>query len=229
MNEMNEEKAQTVGHTSGAVGHTSQADTHTSEVMRRFNQAFQRHDPDALTELVAEDCVIENTRARAQRLPSRWTPGVSGRMAGTRRGIRNTLRARRGVRRGRPRDRQMALFLWCGREQFRARREPDAGARRPDYRGNGLREEQLDARRKRNVPALRFRVGRGFLYAARVANRRARANRSPRGAISRVAPADGAITLCKGGRWRPQQSPRLLLVLAMQECRLWMFSAMEWQ
>jgi ketosteroid isomerase-like protein len=61
MNEMNKEKAQTVGHTSGAVGHTSQADTHTSELMRRFNQAFQRHDPDALTELVAEDCVIENT------------------------------------------------------------------------------------------------------------------------------------------------------------------------
>jgi ketosteroid isomerase-like protein len=34
----------------------------TSEVMRRFNQAFQRHDPDALTELVAEDCIIENTQ-----------------------------------------------------------------------------------------------------------------------------------------------------------------------
>ena len=34
--------------------------------MRRFNQAFQRHDPDALTELVAEDCVIENTG------PARW-------------------------------------------------------------------------------------------------------------------------------------------------------------
>ena len=61
MNEMNEEKTQTAGHTSGAAGHTSQADTHTSELMRRFNQAFQRHDPDALTELVAEDCVIENT------------------------------------------------------------------------------------------------------------------------------------------------------------------------
>ena len=29
--------------------------------MRRFNQAFQRHHPDALTALVAEDCVIENT------------------------------------------------------------------------------------------------------------------------------------------------------------------------
>ena len=33
----------------------------TSEVMRRFNQAFQRHEPDALAALVAEDCIIENT------------------------------------------------------------------------------------------------------------------------------------------------------------------------
>jgi ketosteroid isomerase-like protein len=33
----------------------------TSEVMRLFNQAFQRHEPDALAELVAEDCIIENT------------------------------------------------------------------------------------------------------------------------------------------------------------------------
>jgi ketosteroid isomerase-like protein len=35
---------------------------HTSEVMRRFNRAFQCHDPDALTEMVAEDCIIESTR-----------------------------------------------------------------------------------------------------------------------------------------------------------------------
>jgi ketosteroid isomerase-like protein len=33
----------------------------TAEIMRRFNEAFQRHNPAALTELVAEDCVIENT------------------------------------------------------------------------------------------------------------------------------------------------------------------------
>ena len=29
--------------------------------MRRFNDVFQHHNPAALTELVAEDCVIENT------------------------------------------------------------------------------------------------------------------------------------------------------------------------
>ena len=34
----------------------------TAEVIRRFNDAFQRHDPAALEELVAEDCVIENTQ-----------------------------------------------------------------------------------------------------------------------------------------------------------------------
>jgi len=33
----------------------------TAEIMRRYNDVFQRHDPSALDELVAEDCVIENT------------------------------------------------------------------------------------------------------------------------------------------------------------------------
>ena len=34
----------------------------TTEVMRRFNDVFQRHDPSALRELVAHDCVVENTQ-----------------------------------------------------------------------------------------------------------------------------------------------------------------------
>jgi ketosteroid isomerase-like protein len=34
----------------------------TSGVIQRFSDAFQHHDPAALTELVAEDCVIENTQ-----------------------------------------------------------------------------------------------------------------------------------------------------------------------
>jgi ketosteroid isomerase-like protein len=33
----------------------------TAEIMRRFNDAFQKHDPSGLPDLVAEDCVIENT------------------------------------------------------------------------------------------------------------------------------------------------------------------------
>ncbi|WP_119391507.1 nuclear transport factor 2 family protein [Taklimakanibacter lacteus] len=33
----------------------------TDAVLRRFNQVFLDHDPAALAELVAEDCVIENT------------------------------------------------------------------------------------------------------------------------------------------------------------------------
>ena len=34
----------------------------TDEMMRRFNDVFQLHDPSALHELVAENCVIENTQ-----------------------------------------------------------------------------------------------------------------------------------------------------------------------
>jgi ketosteroid isomerase-like protein len=33
----------------------------TLEIMNRFNDCFQRHDPSALADLVANDCVIENT------------------------------------------------------------------------------------------------------------------------------------------------------------------------
>ena len=39
----------------------NQTNPETARLMRRFNDAFQRHDPALLTELVAEDCVIENT------------------------------------------------------------------------------------------------------------------------------------------------------------------------
>ena len=33
----------------------------TAELMRRFNDVFLRHDPSELPELIAPDCVIENT------------------------------------------------------------------------------------------------------------------------------------------------------------------------
>jgi ketosteroid isomerase-like protein len=33
----------------------------TTEVIRRFNDAFQRHDPGPIAELVADDCLLENT------------------------------------------------------------------------------------------------------------------------------------------------------------------------
>ena len=33
----------------------------TSQVMRRFNEAFQRHDPTLLQDLIATDCIIENS------------------------------------------------------------------------------------------------------------------------------------------------------------------------
>src|SRR5262245_59486478 len=41
--------------------HDSVPDAATAEVIRRFNDVFQRHDPSPLQELVALDCVIENT------------------------------------------------------------------------------------------------------------------------------------------------------------------------
>lgn len=34
----------------------------TAEILTRFHQVFRRHDPSALQELVADDCVIENTQ-----------------------------------------------------------------------------------------------------------------------------------------------------------------------
>lgn len=34
----------------------------TKEVIHRFNDAFQRHDPNALVALVGENCVLENTQ-----------------------------------------------------------------------------------------------------------------------------------------------------------------------
>ena len=34
----------------------------TAEVIDQFNDAFQRHDPSLLADLIAEDCVLENTQ-----------------------------------------------------------------------------------------------------------------------------------------------------------------------
>jgi ketosteroid isomerase-like protein len=46
----------------GAVADLGQVSQITSDVIRRFNQAFQQHDSSALAELIAEDCVIENSQ-----------------------------------------------------------------------------------------------------------------------------------------------------------------------
>lgn len=35
---------------------------HTVEILTRFDQIFHSHDPTALQDLVADDCVIENTQ-----------------------------------------------------------------------------------------------------------------------------------------------------------------------
>jgi ketosteroid isomerase-like protein len=41
--------------------HPDDRSRQTAEIMQRFNDVFQLHDPSALVELVAEDCVVENT------------------------------------------------------------------------------------------------------------------------------------------------------------------------
>jgi ketosteroid isomerase-like protein len=48
-----------LGQTSGPA--TSAVGQDTAEIIRRFNDAFARHDRDALAELIASDCIIENS------------------------------------------------------------------------------------------------------------------------------------------------------------------------
>jgi ketosteroid isomerase-like protein len=42
--------------------YTDSVSQNTREIIKRFNDAFLHHDPVALPELVAEDCVIEDTQ-----------------------------------------------------------------------------------------------------------------------------------------------------------------------
>lgn len=39
----------------------SSSDNRTAAVMARFNAVFQSHDPGPLADLVADDCIVENT------------------------------------------------------------------------------------------------------------------------------------------------------------------------
>ena len=43
------------------MGPVDDAAIATKDVIRRFHEAFDRHDPQAMEDLVADDCVIENT------------------------------------------------------------------------------------------------------------------------------------------------------------------------
>lgn len=43
------------------IADLGQASQTTSEVIRRFNEVFQQHDPAALPELIAANCVVENS------------------------------------------------------------------------------------------------------------------------------------------------------------------------
>ncbi|HJV38106.1 MAG TPA: nuclear transport factor 2 family protein [Geothrix sp.] len=44
------------------LGPADRASLATKETIRRFHQAFDDHDPQAMEALVADDCVIENTQ-----------------------------------------------------------------------------------------------------------------------------------------------------------------------
>lgn len=44
-----------------AVSDLGQAPASTADVVRRYNEAFARHEPELLRDLIAADCVIENT------------------------------------------------------------------------------------------------------------------------------------------------------------------------
>ena len=83
----------------------------TSELIRRFNQAFLSHDPSALPGLAAEDCVIENIPAGAQRRAKIGPRGLRRAMEPTRIGAGHAVRYRRGLRRRRARDHPMALLV----------------------------------------------------------------------------------------------------------------------
>jgi ketosteroid isomerase-like protein len=43
------------------LGPADSAAITTKEVIRKFHEAFDRHDPEAMEDLVADDCVVENT------------------------------------------------------------------------------------------------------------------------------------------------------------------------
>ena len=43
------------------LGPADSAAITTKEVIQKFHEAFDRHDPEAMDDLVADDCVIENT------------------------------------------------------------------------------------------------------------------------------------------------------------------------
>lgn len=43
------------------LGPADSAALATKEVIRRFHEAFDRHDPKAMEDLVADECIIENT------------------------------------------------------------------------------------------------------------------------------------------------------------------------
>jgi ketosteroid isomerase-like protein len=56
----------TAAHTGFHRNHsTATAMDSTADVLRRFNEAFQKHDPSLLADLIAPDCVVERSQPTA--------------------------------------------------------------------------------------------------------------------------------------------------------------------
>ncbi len=98
----------------------------TEAVLQRFNQVFQTHNPAALSDLVADDCVIENTQPAPDGSRHEGKDAcidLWSRIA-TRSGVKFEPEAL--IARG---DRgEIRWRLGPGADRFRARRQPDARA-----------------------------------------------------------------------------------------------------
>ncbi len=124
----------------------------TAAVIRRFNDAFQLHDPSLLDDLIAPDCVLENStpapngsrHVGREACLALWKGIVT--TPGTRFDLEDVVCQRP------TRDDPVAFSLGRRRREFGARREPDARARRSHRRRHGIREGQLAARSLRTNP-----------------------------------------------------------------------------
>jgi len=111
----------------------------TAEVIRRFNDAFQRHDASALEPLIAQDCVLENTQPapNGARYVGREACTAFWRNVATTPGTHFVLEETIVLQ---DRDHPLALLLGRRRTELGPRRQFDARARRSDRRGTRLRQ-----------------------------------------------------------------------------------------
>lgn len=115
----------------------------TEAILRRFNDVFMSHEPAGLADLVAENCVIENTEPAPD--GSRHEGKEACIALWTRIATLPTAHFElEGIIARRPRRDPLAARLGRGpRHSVRPWRQSDAGAERPDRRGARLCEGLL--------------------------------------------------------------------------------------